>query len=196
MRFFQHLQSRLVDTANFRWFSTKFQKEPKSMSEKVVVPKFEIPSETTHPAIKIVAAIGVALLATTAILGIAIMNRRSEQAAAVAKRDAIIAARIAEQKAAEEKAKAEAAAALAAKEAAKKAEEAKIAAAKAAAAAEKQKLAEAEKAPAGKHHHHHGKAGAKGAGAAVASKAGDDKKSAPKSTRDNAAIDKLLASFK
>ncbi len=29
------------------------------MSEKVVVPKFEIPSETTHPAIKMVAAIGV-----------------------------------------------------------------------------------------------------------------------------------------
>jgi hypothetical protein len=187
---------------NFRWFLTKVPKEPKSMSEKVVVPKFEIPSETTHPVIKIVAAIGVALLGTTAILGFAIMHRRSEQAAAVAKRDAIIAARIAEQKAAEEKAKAEAAAALAAKEAAKqaakKAEEAKIAAAKAAAAAEKEKLAEADK-PNGKHHHHHGKASAKGkggAGAAVASKTGDDKKAAPKSTRDNAAIDKLLASFK
>ena len=169
------------------------------MSEKVVVPKFEIPSETTHPVIKIVAAIGVALLGTTAILGFAIMHRRSEQAAAVAKRDAIIATRAAEQKAAEEKAKADAAAALAAKEAAiaakKAAEEAKIAAAKAASAAEKEKLAEADKP--GKHHHHHGKAAkGKGAGAALASKAGDDKKAAPKSTRDNAAIDKLLASFK
>lgn len=168
------------------------------MSEKVVVPKFEIPSETTHPVIKIVAAIGLALLGTTAILGFAIMHRRSEQAAAVAKRDAIIAARIAAQKAADEKAKADAAAALAAKEAAKKAEEAKVAAAKAAAAAEKEKLAQADK-PSGNKHHHHGKASAKGkgAGAAVASKTGDDKKTTgPKSTRDNAAIDKLLASFK
>jgi len=170
------------------------------MSEKVVVPKFEIPSETTHPVIKIVAAIGLALLGTTAILGFAIMHRRSEQAAAIAKRDEIIATRIAEQKAAEDKAKAEAAAVVAAKEAAKKAEQDKIAAAKAAAAAEKAKLAEAEPASGGKHHHHHGKAGAKGkgagAGAAVASKTGDDKKTGPKSTRDNAAIDKLLASFK
>jgi hypothetical protein len=168
------------------------------MSEKVVVPKFEIPSETTHPVIKIVAAIGLALLGTTAILGFAIMHRRSEQAAAIAKRDEIIAARIAEQKAAEDKAKAEAAAAVAAKEAAKKAEQDKIAAAKAAAAAEKAKLAEAEPASGGKHKHHHGKASAKGkgAGAAVASKSGDDKKTGPKSTRDNAAIDKLLASFK
>lgn len=168
------------------------------MSEKVVVPKFEIPTETTHPVIKIVAGIGIALLGTTAILGGAIMHRRSEQAAAIAKRDAIIAARIAEQQAAEEKAKAEAAAALAAKEAAKqaaiKAEQDKIAAK----AAEKTKLAEAEKSSS-KQHHHHGKAIAKGkgAGAAVASKGGDDKKPAgPKSTRDNAAIDKLLASFK
>jgi hypothetical protein len=173
------------------------------MSEKVVVPKFEIPSETTHPVIKIVAAIGLALLGTTAILGFAIMHRRSEQAAAIAKRDEIIATRIAEQKAAEDKAKAEAAAALAAKEAAsakQKAEQDKIAAAKAAAAAEKAKLAEAEPAAGGKHKHHHGKANAKGkgagAGSAVASKSGDDKKTGPKSTRDNAAIDKLLASFK
>jgi colicin import membrane protein len=175
------------------------------MSEKVVVPKFEIPSETMHPAIKAVAAIGVLLLGTTAILGIAIMHRRSAQEAAVAKRDAIIATRAAEAKAADEKAKAEAAAkVLAAKEAARKAEEAKIAkaeeakAAKAAAAkaAADEKLAEAD----GHHHHHHGKASAKGskasAGAAVASKGSDDKKSGPKSTRDNAAIDKLLASFK
>jgi hypothetical protein len=162
------------------------------MSEKVVVPKFEIPSETTHPAIKIIASIAILLLGTTAILGIAIWHRRSEQMAAVAKRDAIIAARAAEAKAAEEKAKAEIAAAIAAKEAAK------IAAAKA--ASEKQKLAEADDTSSGHHHHHHGKAGgAKGktAGATVASKSADDKKpSGPKSTRDNAAIDKLLASFK
>jgi hypothetical protein len=172
------------------------------MSEKVVVPKFEIPSETTHPAIKIIASIAILLLGTTAILGIAIWHRRSEQMAAVAKRDAIIAARAAEAKAAEEKAKAEIAAAIAAKEAARKAvadkEAAKIAAAKA--ASEKQKLAEADDTSSGHHHHHHGKAGgAKGktAGATVASKSADDKKpSGPKSTRDNAAIDKLLASFK
>jgi colicin import membrane protein len=175
------------------------------MSEKVVVPKFEIPSETTHPAIKAVAAIGVLLLATTAILGIAIMHRRSEQEAAVAKRDAIIAARAAEAKAAEEKAKAEVIAKeLAVKEAARKAEEAKqakLAAAKAAAAEQKLAAAEADNAGDGHHHHHHGKASAKGksagaGAAAVASKSGDDKKSGPKSTRDNAAIDKLLASFK
>ena len=115
------------------------------MSEKVVVPKFEIPSETTHPAIKIIASIAVLLLGTTAILGIAIWHRRSEQMAAVAKRDAIIAARAADAKAAVEKAKAQEEAKRLAKEAARKA---------------------------------------------------DKKPSGPKSTRDNAAIDKLLASFK
>ncbi|HVV15887.1 MAG TPA: hypothetical protein VHH90_01685 [Polyangia bacterium] len=177
------------------------------MSEKVVVPKFEIPSETTHPAIKIIASIALLLLGTTAILGIAIWHRRSEQMAAVAKRDAIIAARAAEAKAADDKAKAEIALAIAVKEAARKAaadkeaakEAAKIAAAKAA-ASDKQNLAEADDNSKGHHHHHHGKAGgARGkiAGATVASKGADDKKpSGPKSTRDNAAIDKLLASFK
>jgi len=176
------------------------------MSEKVVVPKFEIPSETMHPAIKAVAVIGALLLGTTAILGFAIWHRRSEQEAAVARRDAIIAARAAEAKAAEEKAKAEAAAKeLAVKEAARKAEEAKEAAKQAKLAAAKaaadQKLAEADADKSeGHHHHHHGKASAKGksAAAAVASKSSDDKdkKTGPKSTRDNAAIDKLLASFK
>ncbi len=180
------------------------------MSEKVVVPKFEIPSATTHPATKVIASIAVLLLGTTAILGIAIWHRRSEQMAAVAKRDAIIAARAAEVKAAEDKVKAEVAAAIAAKEAARKAaadkEAAKLAAANA--ASDKQKLAEAGDNSSGAHHHHHGRAaGSKGktggktagkaAGATVASKSADDKKtSGPKSTRDNAAIDKLLASFK
>ncbi len=128
------------------------------------------------------------------------MHRRSEQIAAVAQRDAIIAARVAEAKSAEEKTKAQVAAAHGRQGSGQagpiKAEQAKAAAK----AAEKQKLAEAEKAGGGQHHHHHGKASAKGKGAggsAVASKGGERQEAGgPKSTRDNAAIDKLLASFK
>jgi hypothetical protein len=176
------------------------------MSEKVVLPKFDIPTERAHPAVKALGLVGALLLVSMLVLGGALWRRHQAQLAAEQQRDALIAARVAEANAVIEAAKARVAEA-AAKEAAAKA---KIEAAKAEANASK--LAAAGNADgskgavadgsSGHHHgagHHHGKATAKGKGngasAAVAAKS-DDKKSAPKSTRDNAAIDKLLAQFK
>lgn len=169
------------------------------MSEKVVLPKFEIPSERAHPAVAATKIIGALLLVSMLLLGGATYRRHVGLVAAERQRDAVIAARIAEANAAAEAAKARVAEA-AAKEAAAKA---KVEADKLAAKQAKEKAAADAKAAAladngGGHHHHHGKAGAKSSGkATVAAKGSDgDKKSAPKSTRDNAAIDKLLASFK
>jgi len=173
------------------------------MGEKVVLPKFEVQSESVHPAIKATGAAAALLVSAMLILGWAVWHRRGQQMAAEQRRDAIIAARVAEANAAIEAAKAkeaEAAARVAA-------EQAKVAAAKAAADAAAQAkadkasdkstvVADASSGHRHSHGHHHGKAGAaKGKGGAVASTDSDGKKSAPKSTRDNAAIDKLLASF-
>jgi hypothetical protein len=167
------------------------------MSEKVVLPKFDIPSERTHPAVNAVKIVAGLLAVSLLLLGGATWRRHTAQLAAEHQRDALIAARVAEANAAIEAAKARVAEA-AAKEAAAKADAAaKIEAAKEAKAkadgASKTAVAE----DSHHHGHHHGKASPKGAKGAVAAKSsGDDKKSAPKSTRDNAAIDKLLAQFK
>jgi hypothetical protein len=172
------------------------------MSEKVVLPKFDIPTERAHPAVKALGLVGALLLLSMVVLGGALWKRHQAQVAAEQRRDALIAARVAEANAAIEAAKARVAEA-AAKEAAAKA---KIEASKTAASAAKLAAVSAADGKgagadgsSGHHHgagHHHGKAAVKGKGAAVAAKAGDDKKPAPKSTRDNAAIDKLLAQFK
>ena len=175
------------------------------MSEKVVLPKFDIPTERAHPAVKALGLVGALLLLSMLVLGGALYRRHQAQLAAEQQRDALIAARVAEANAAIEAAKARVAEA-AAKEAAEKA---KIAAAKAAASAAKLAAAAANgdgskgavaDGSSGHHHasgHHHGKAAAKGKGTRRRSPPSlDDKKSAPKSTRDNAAIDKLLAQFK
>ena len=171
------------------------------MSEKVVLPKFDIPSESAHPVVKAVAIVGALLLVSMLILGGAIWKRRAAQLAAEQRRDALIAARVAEANAAIEAAKARVAEA-AAKEAAAKAEAAaKIEAAKLAAAA-KAHPADGSKvavADAGHHHAHHGKAGkgkSKGGDTVAAKGSSDEKKSAARGGRDNAAIDKLLAQFK
>jgi hypothetical protein len=174
-------------------------KEFTQMSEKVVLPKFDIPSESMHPAIKAVLSVGVVLLISMVILGGAVWRRRSAQMAAEARVEALIAARTAEANAVAEAAKARAAEA-AAREAAA---QAKIAATKAAAvAAASAKHDEGSKtvASASGHHraggHHHGKAVASKGAVAAKSGGSDDKKTAPKSTRNNDAIDKLLAQYK
>ena len=174
------------------------------MSEKVVLPKFDIPSESVHPVVKAVAIVGALLLVSMLILGGAIWKRREAQLAAEQRRDALIAARVAEANAAIEAAKARAAEAAAKVAAAKAEAAAKIEAAKLAAAAAKGQPGDGSKTSvadaSGGHHHHHGKAAkskGKGGDSAVAAKgSGDDKKSAAKGGRDNAAIDKLLAQFK
>jgi len=176
------------------------------MSEKVVLPKFDIPSESVHPVVKAVAIVGALLLISMLILGGAIWKRREAQLAAEQRRDALIAARVAEANAAIEAAKARAAEAAAKVAAAKAEAAAKVEAAKLAAAAAKGQPGDGSKTTvaeaSGGHHHHHAK-GAKGKGkgkgedgAMAAKGSGDDKKSAAKGGRDNAAIDKLLAQFK
>lgn len=176
------------------------------MSEKVVLPKFDIPSESVHPAVKAAKIVGGLLGFALLLLSWATWKHHAAQIAAEQQRDALIAARTAEANAAIEAAKARVAEA-AAKEAAAKADAAaKIAAAKLAAAAAKAHPADkasATVADASGGHHlgHHGKAGGKGkgkgdSGAVAAKGSGDDKKSAAKGGRDNAAIDKLLAQFK
>ncbi len=172
------------------------------MSEKVVLPKFDLPSEGMHPATKATLAVGGLLLIAIVVLGLAVWKRHAAQLAAEAQREAIIAERTAEANATIEAAKARAAEAAARQATAEADAKAKVAAAAAAAAAHRAggKIALASASAGGRHHggHRHGKAGAARAGAkgAVAAKGADDKKAAPKSTRNNDAIDKLLASFK
>src|SRR6185437_9104147 len=89
--------------------SRKFPKERIAMSEKVVLPKFDLPSERMHPAIKAVAIVGSVLVLSLAILGLGIYQRHKAQLAAEQRRDAIIAQRIAEANAVVEAAKARAA---------------------------------------------------------------------------------------
>jgi colicin import membrane protein len=177
------------------------------MSEKVVLPKFDIPSESAHPVVKAVAIVGALLLVSMLILGGAIWKRRAAQLAAEQRRDALIAARVAEANAAIEAAKARVAEAAAKAAAAKAEAAAKIEAAKLAAAAAKAHSADgsngalADASSGHRHGGHHGKgAKSKGKGgdtlAAKGSSASDEKKSAARGGRDNAAIDKLLAQFK
>ena len=183
------------------------------MSDKVVLPKFDLPGDRTPAAIKVVWAVGGVLLLCFVGLGLLVMNRHQQQLAAERRQEAIVAARLAEANAATEAAKARAAEAAARVAAARAAtEKAKIEAKMAAAAARNPPavaLASNESGTgAGRHGRHHFAATKAAATKAAATKAGskplakagpaDDKKSAAKSTsekRDDAAIDKLLASF-
>src|SRR5580692_9943848 len=126
------------------------------MSEKVVLPKFDIPTESAHPAFKSLGLVGALLLVSMVVLGGALWKRHQAQMAAEQQRDALVAAKAAAN------------------------------APKLAANADGSKGAVAD-ASSGHHHasgHHHGKATAKGKGSSAAiAKSGDDKKSAPKSTR-------------
>jgi hypothetical protein len=172
------------------------------MSEKVVLPKFDIPSESAHPVVKAVAIVGALLLVSMLILGGAIWKRRAAQLAAEQRRDALIAARVAIEAAKARVAEAAAKAAAAKAEAAAKIEAAKLAAAAAKAhSADGSNGALADASSGHRHGGHHGKgAKSKGKGgdtlAAKGSSASDEKKSAARGGRDNAAIDKLLAQFK
>jgi len=172
------------------------------MSNKVVLPKFDLPGDRTPAAIKVVWAVGGVLLLCFVGLGLLVMNRHQQQLAAERRQEAIVAARLAEANAATEAAKARAAEAAARVAAARAAtEKAKIEAKMAAAAARNPPavaMASNDSAGGGRHGRHH-VASAK-AGSKPLAKAGpaDDKKSAAKSPsekRDDAAIDKLLASF-
>jgi hypothetical protein len=164
------------------------------MSEKVVLPKFDIPGQGPHPAIRVLMASGILFAVALVALGGALWRHHSQQVAAEEHAQAILAARAAEAAAAVEAAKARAAEAVAKVAAAKAAAEQAKAAAALAKAGDGAGAATAE--PGGhRSQRHHGKVAAKGGaapGKVVAKSEG--KRSGDK--RDDAAIDKLLASFK
>lgn len=166
------------------------------MSEKVVLPKFDLPGQGPHPAIRVLQVAGGLMGAALLVLGVAMWRHHSMQVAAEARAQALIATRAAEAAAAIEAAKAreaEAAAKIVAAKAAKEA--AKLAAAEAAKASAAEAANSASSSSKSKSRHH-AKAGGKGAGKAVAAAAKTEDKKPSGSKRDDAAIDKLLASFK
>lgn len=166
------------------------------MSEKVVLPKFDLPGKQMHPAMKLLW--GCVALTVVAVLGLggALYKHHAQEVAEQNRKQAEIEAKAAEARAAADVAKAraeEAKAKVALVEAeAKKAREAKNA--PVAAAGDKQ-------APTAGHHHgghHAGKAGAKTTVAKAGTAPGlDEKKPAAKSNKKgDDVVDKLLASFK
>jgi hypothetical protein len=167
------------------------------MSEKVVLPKFVLPGQGPHPAVLAV-RIGIGVLGVALVfLSVAMWRQHSFQLAAEARAQALIAERAADAVAAAAAAKARIA------EAAARVEAVKLAAAPKTRLPEAEAKAEVASAPAGagtaagaprRHGHHH-------AGKVTKSKAltkSEEKKPTgrPGSKRDDAAIDKLLASFK
>jgi hypothetical protein len=162
------------------------------MSEKVVLPKFDLPGKQTHPAVKLLWMVGGLLGLAMLALGGALWRHRSMELAEENRKQAEIAAKTAQANAEAEAAKARQAEAVA------KVEEAKA------------KIAEA-KLPkvtppsgdgkvattAGRHHGgHHG--ATKGAKTTVAKGAADDKAKpgAKPGKKGDDVVDKLLASFK
>src|SRR4029078_8191981 len=147
------------------------------MSEKVVLPKFDLPGKQMHPAVKMLLGVGGLLVITIGILVAAVWRNHSMEVAEENRKQAEIAAKTAQANAEAEGAKARQAEAAAKVEI----EKAKVQAALAAkthpppAADGDGKLASA---AAGKHHSHHGasKAGAKTTVAKAGGAPGDEKK--------------------
>jgi len=171
-------------------------KERIEMGEKVVLPKFDLPGDRMHPATKVVLGVGVLLLVSLFVLGGAVWQRRSLQLAAEARQAALIAARTAEANAAAEASKARTAEAAAKVEL----EKTKLAEKLAAKNAPPPAVASADgKATVKKGSSHHKISSSKSSSSkplAATATSGKDEKKSPGSKRDDAAIDKLLASFK
>jgi hypothetical protein len=164
------------------------------MSEKVVLPKFDLPGKQTHPAVKLLWMVGGLLGLAMLALGGALWRHRSMELAEENRKQAEIAAKTAQANAEAEAAKAKQAEAVA------KAEEAKarIAEAKLPKAVSSSGDAKvAATTTAGRHHGgHHG--ATKGAKTTVA-KGGADEKAKPGAKpgkKGDDVVDKLLASFK
>ena len=163
------------------------------MSEKVVLPKFDLPGKQTHPAVKLLWMVGALLGLAMLALGGALWRHRSMELAEENRKQAEIAAKTAQANAEAEAAKARQAEAVAKAEEAK----AKIAEAKnpkaVAPVAGDAKVATTS----GRHHGgHHG--ATKGAKATVAKGGADDKAKpgAKPGKKGDDVVDKLLASFK
>jgi hypothetical protein len=167
------------------------------MSEKVVLPKFDLPGDRMHPAMKVLLSVAGLLVFAMVLLGGALWRHRSMELAEEARKQAVIAARTAEANAVAEAAKARQAEAQASAAAA----QAKIAEVNAAKHAPKA-VATAEKpaSSSGKRHslrHSSSKGGSKATVAAAPAKPGDEKKpTAASKKKGDDVIDKLLASYK
>ena len=162
------------------------------MSEKVVLPKFDVPGKQMHPAVKLMLSAGLLLVIAIGLLGAALYRNHAMEVAEENRKQAEIAAKTAEANAKIEQAKLH-----------QKELDAQVALAK----AKVEEAAAKKNAPAGAgasstavagHHRggHHGssKAGAK----TTVAKAGDDKKPGTKGStkKGDDVVDKLLASFK
>ena len=178
------------------------------MSEKVVLPKFDLQRKQTHPAVKLLWMVGGLLGLAMLALGGALWRHRSMELAEENRKQAEIAAKTAQANAELEAAKARQAEAVAAVAMAKAKAEAELAAKKSAADTAHPGAPAAPKAvapsgyakvatTAGRHHGgHHG--ATKGAKATVAKGGADDKAKpgAKPGKKGDDVVDKLLASFK
>src|SRR5262249_36015695 len=153
-------------------------------------PKFDLPGEGPHPAMRMLQIAGGLFVVAMLVLGGALWRHHSMQVAAEERAQALIAARAAEANAAIEAAKARAAEAAAKVAAAEANAEAAALAAKASAGGGG---AAGDTSSADHHSHHHSKAKGKTLAKADGGKAGQK---AAGSSRDDAAIDKLLAKLK
>jgi hypothetical protein len=177
------------------------------MSEKVVLPKFDLPGQGPHPAIKALWIVGGLLGLSMLGLGGALWHHQSQQVAAEEAVKAAADARTAEAVAAADAAKAKLAADEQAKAQAKADAKAgvKTAGAHAAVAVAKNEKDDAGDKPAAtadhKHGHHHASSHASHGGKTLANGDGHAGKSSASSSsssnkKKDDAIDKLLASFK
>ena len=167
------------------------------MSEKVVLPKFDLPGDRMHPAMKVLMMVGGLLLLSMLVLGGALWRHRSMELAEEARKQAVIAARTAEANAVAEAAKARQAEAQA-NEAASKA---KIGRSQGGEGhrgdREDGRFGFVWQAASSSSRHSSSKSGSKPTVAATAAKPGDDKKpTAASKKKGDDVIDKLLASYK
>jgi hypothetical protein len=164
------------------------------MSEKVVLPKFDLPGKQIHPAVKLLWLVGGLLTLSMSALGLALWRHHSMEVAEENRKQAEIAAKTAQANAETERAKARQAEAVAQVAMARAKAEAEANAKKNPPSGDSKQVAVA-----GRHHGgHHGAAKA-GSKTTVAKAGTDDKaKAGAKSggKKGDDVVDKLLASFK
>ena len=162
------------------------------MSEKVVLPKFDLPGKQMHPAVKLLWMVGGLMILSLLALGGALYRHHAQEVAEENRKQAEIAAKTAQANAELEAAKARQA------EAAAKAAEAKAKIAEVDAAKKGIVVGDAKPAATAgrKHSGHHGSKGSKTTVAAKGA-AGEEKKPAKSGgKKGDDVVDKLLASFK
>jgi len=166
------------------------------MSEKVVLPKFDLPGKQMHPAVKLLWLVGAMLTLSMGALGLALWRHHSMEVAEENRKQAEIAAKTAQANAEVERAKARQAEAVAAVALAKAKAEAEAAAKRNPPPGESKPVAVS-----GRHHGSH-RDKAKGSSKTTVAKGGAaDDKAKPAAAKGGGkkgddVVDKLLASFK